>query len=225
MPRRCASARRSRGRRAVVCIGMNYAAHAAESGSAPPENLVMFMKTPNTVVGPYDDVAIPRGSVEDRLGGRARRRDRPPGLATSTRRPRLARTSPATSSPTTSPSATGSSPSPAGSGRKGKCAPGFNPLGPWLVTPDEVDADDVRLRSWVNGEPRQDSRTADLIFGVDHIVWHLSQYLALEPGDLILTGTPEGVALSGRFPYLAPGDVVELEIDGLGRQRQHVVAA
>ena len=86
--------------------------------------------------------------------------------------------------------------------------------------PDELDADDVRLRSWVNGEPRQDSRTADLIFSIDTIVCDLSRHLRLEPGDLILTGTPEGVALSGRFPYLRPGDVVEVEIEGLGRQRQ-----
>jgi 2,4-didehydro-3-deoxy-L-rhamnonate hydrolase len=77
----------------------------------------------------------------------------------------------------------------------------------------------------VNGEPRQDSRTSDLIFGIEVIVWQLSRFLALEPGDLILTGTPEGVALSGRFPYLAAGDVVELEIEGLGRQRQRFVAA
>jgi 2-keto-4-pentenoate hydratase/2-oxohepta-3-ene-1,7-dioic acid hydratase in catechol pathway len=107
---------------------------------------------------------------------------------------------------------------------KGKSAPGFCPTGPWLVTADEIDASNVRLRSSVNGQPRQDSRTSDLIFGIGHIVWELSQVLALEPGDLVLTGTPEGVALSGRFPYLAPGDVVELEIDGLGRQRQLVVA-
>jgi 2-keto-4-pentenoate hydratase/2-oxohepta-3-ene-1,7-dioic acid hydratase in catechol pathway len=107
---------------------------------------------------------------------------------------------------------------------KGKCAPGFNPTGPWLVTSDEVDSRALSLRSWVNGEPRQDSRTEDMIFDVEHIVWHLSQYLALEPGDLVLTGTPEGVALSGRFPYLRPGDVVEVEITGLGRQRQVMVA-
>ena len=103
---------------------------------------------------------------------------------------------------------------------KGKSAPGFNPTGPWLVTPDEVDYRALRLRSWVNGEPRQDSSTADLIFDVDYIIWHLSQFLTLEPGDLVLTGTPEGVALSGRFPYLRAGDVCEIEIDGLGRQRQ-----
>jgi 2-keto-4-pentenoate hydratase/2-oxohepta-3-ene-1,7-dioic acid hydratase in catechol pathway len=102
---------------------------------------------------------------------------------------------------------------------KGKCCAGFTPTGPWLVTPDEVDHHDLRLRSWVNGEPRQDSSTADLIFDVDFLIWHLSQYLVLEPGDLLLTGTPEGVALSGRFPYLGAGDVVEVEIEGIGRQR------
>ena len=79
--------------------------------------------------------------------------------------------------------------------------------------------DSCRLRSWVNGEPRQDSSTADLIFGVEEIVHTLSQYMVLEPGDLVLTGTPAGVALSGRFPYLGVGDVVEVEIEGLGRQR------
>jgi len=88
-----------------------------------------------------------------------------------------------------------------------------------------VDAQRLRLRSWVNGEPRQDSSTADMVFSVVELVHHLSQYLVLEPGDLIITGTPEGVAMSGRFPYLKSGDVVELEIDGLGRQRQTVVAA
>jgi 2-keto-4-pentenoate hydratase/2-oxohepta-3-ene-1,7-dioic acid hydratase in catechol pathway len=88
------------------------------------------------------------------------------------------------------------------------------------VTPDEVDARDLRLRSWVNGEIRQDSSTRDLIFGVEQVIYDLSQFLVLEPGDLVCTGTPEGVALSGRFPYLKAGDVVELEVAGLGRQRQ-----
>jgi 2-keto-4-pentenoate hydratase/2-oxohepta-3-ene-1,7-dioic acid hydratase in catechol pathway len=208
---------------AVYCIGMNYAAHAAESGSAPPENLVMFMKSPNTVVGPYDDVAIPPGSVKTDwevelavvIGARASYLASPDdarahiaGFAVandlSERDWQLAVSG--------------------GQWSKGKSGPGFCPLGPWLATADEIDADDVRLRSRVNGEPRQDSRTADLIFGIDRIVWELSRHLVLEPGDLILTGTPEGVALSGRFPYLAPGDVVELEIDGLGRQQQNVVA-
>ena len=209
---------------AVYCIGMNYAAHAAESGSAPPEHLVMFMKSPNTVVGPYDDVAIPRGSSktdwEVELGvviGRrasylaspAEAREHIAGYVTandlSERDWQLAVSG--------------------GQWSKGKSAPGFCPTGPWLVTDDEIDADDVRLTSFVNDEPRQDSRTSDLIFGIDRIVHELSQVLVLEPGDLILTGTPEGVALSGRFPYLTAGDLVELEIEGLGRQRQLVVSA
>lgn len=208
---------------AVVCIGMNYAAHAAESGAAPPEQPVIFLKTPNTVGGPNDPVPIPRGSTktdwEVELGvviGRAasyldspaQSLDHIAGFVVaddlSERDFQMAVSG--------------------GQWSKGKCAPGFNPTGPWLVTPDEVDHRALGLRSWVNGKPRQDSTTADMLFDVEFIVWHLSQYMALEPGDLILTGTPEGVALSGRFPYLRAGDVVEIEIDGLGRQRHEMVA-
>ncbi|WP_203137054.1 fumarylacetoacetate hydrolase family protein [Microbacterium sp. JZ31] len=207
---------------AVYCVGMNYAAHAAESGARPPENLVMFMKAPNTVVGPYDDVAIPSGSEKtdwevelgivigrraSYLGSRDEALEHVAGFVLAndlSERAWQLETS-------------------GGQWGKGKSAPGFSPTGPWLVTPDEVDWSDLRLRSFVNGEPRQDSSTADLIFDVPYIVWHLSQHLALEPGDLILTGTPEGVALSGRFPYLRRGDVVELSIDGLGAQRQVMV--
>jgi 2,4-diketo-3-deoxy-L-fuconate hydrolase len=209
---------------AVYCIGMNYAAHAAESGSAPPTQLVMFMKAPNTIVGPFDEVAIPRDSAKTDwevelgivIGRRASYLDSPAEARShiagyvvandlSERDWQLTRSG--------------------GQWSKGKSAPGFCPTGPWLVTGEEIDASDLRLRSFVNGEPRQDSRTSDLIFGIETIVFELSQVLALEPGDLVLTGTPEGVALSGRFPYLSPGDVVELEIDGLGRQRQRYVAA
>ncbi|MEO6117064.1 MAG: fumarylacetoacetate hydrolase family protein, partial [Pseudolysinimonas sp.] len=107
---------------------------------------------------------------------------------------------------------------------KGKSAPGFCPVGPWLVTPDEVNDSDLHVQSWVNGEPRQDSSTTDFIFDVDTIIYELSQYLTLEPGDLILTGTPAGVGLSGRFPYLKAGDVVEIEVAGLGHQRQEYLA-
>jgi 2,4-didehydro-3-deoxy-L-rhamnonate hydrolase len=204
---------------AVVCIGMNYAAHAAESGSAPPEIPILFLKTPNTVVGPNDTVEIPRGSEKTDwevelgvvIGRRASYLDSPDDSAAHTAGFVIAND---VSERDFQLAVSG------GQWSKGKCAPGFNPTGPLLVTPDEVDHRGLRLRSWVNGEPRQDSTTADMIFGVDHIIWHLSQYMALEPGDLVLTGTPEGVALSGRFPYLSPGDVVELEIDGLGRQRQ-----
>jgi 2,4-didehydro-3-deoxy-L-rhamnonate hydrolase len=209
---------------AVYCIGMNYAAHAAESGSEPPSRLVMFMKAPNTVIGPFDDVEIPPGSVktdwEVELGiviGRRANRLASPGESDShiagyvvandlsERDWQLAQSG--------------------GQWSKGKSAPGFCPTGPWLVTGDEVDAGDLRLTSSVNGEPRQDSRTSDLIFGIETIVFELSRVLALEPGDVVLTGTPEGVALSGRFPYLSAGDVVELEVEGLGRQRQRFVAS
>lgn len=207
---------------AVVCIGMNYAAHAAESGSAPPEIPIMFLKTPNTVVGPNDDVRIPRGSTKTDwevelgvvIGERTSYLESPEDALG-----RIAGfvTANDVSERDFQMAASG------GQWSKGKCAPGFNPTGPWLVTPDEVDAGALRLRSWVNGEPRQDSSTADLIFDVATVIWHLSQYLQLEAGDLVLTGTPEGVALSGRFPYLAPGDVCEVEIEGLGRQRQRFV--
>lgn len=208
---------------AVVCIGMNYAAHAAESGAEPPEMPIIFLKTPNTVMGPDDPVTIPPGSLktdwEVELGVVVGRRasyltSREESLShvagfvvcndLSERRYQLEVSG--------------------GQWGKGKSSPGFCPTGPWLVTPDEVDHRALRLRSWVNGEPRQDSSTADMVFDVEHLVWDLSQYLTLEPGDLILTGTPQGVALSGRFPYLAAGDVVELEIEGLGRQRQQMVA-
>jgi 2,4-didehydro-3-deoxy-L-rhamnonate hydrolase len=209
---------------AVVCIGLNYAAHAAESGAAPPEHPVVFLKTPNTVGGPDDPVAIPRGST---------RTDWEVELAVVIGRHASYLGSPAESLGHVAGFVVANDLSErdfqlvvsGGQWSKGKCAPGFSPTGPWLVTPDEVDHRALGLRSWVNGEPRQDSTTADMIFDVDFLVWHLSQYMALEPGDLVLTGTPEGVALSGRFPYLRAGDVVELEIDGLGRQRHEMVAA
>ena len=207
---------------AVVCIGMNYAAHAAESGSTPPEVPIIFLKTPNTVVGPYDDVMIPRGSTKTDwevelgivIGRRAAYLDSAEDSLGHVAGFVLAND---LSEREFQLEVSG------GQWSKGKSAPGFSPLGPWLVTPDEVDHQKVALRSWVNGEPRQDSNTADQIFGVAHVIHHLSQYLTLEPGDVVLTGTPEGVALSGRFPYLAAGDVVEVEIDSLGRQRQVMV--
>jgi 2-keto-4-pentenoate hydratase/2-oxohepta-3-ene-1,7-dioic acid hydratase in catechol pathway len=208
---------------AVLCIGMNYAAHAAESGAQPPVDPVLFLKTPNTVVGPYDDVQIPRGSTTT---------DWEVELGVVIGRPALYLDSPAEALDHVAGFVVANDVSErtfqlqisGGQWSKGKIAPGFSPVGPWLVTPDEVEHQALRLRSWVNGEARQDSSTADQIFDVATIVHHLSQFTALEPGDLVLTGTPEGVAMSGRFPYLAEGDVVEMEIDGLGRQRQDMVA-
>ena len=208
---------------AVICIGMNYAAHAAESGSEPPTRTVIFFKHPNTVVGPYDDVLLPPGSSKTDwevelaavIGTRARYLASPSealahvaGFAVSNdvseREYQLEISG--------------------GQWSKGKSSETFNPLGPWLVRASDVgDGSGLGLSSFVNGEPRQDSTSSDLIFNVAQIVYDLSQYMVLEPGDLINTGTPQGVALSGRFPYLGAGDVMELEIDGLGRQRQAVV--
>src|SRR4051794_7818904 len=195
---------------AVYCIGMNYAAHAAESGAEPPSVPIVFHKAPNTVVGPNDDVAIPRNSTKTDwevelgvvIGRRASYLQTPEEAADhiagfvvvndlSEREFQLEISG--------------------GQWSKGKSCAGFCPTGPYLVTPDEVDYGNLRLASWVNGEIRQSSTTADLIFDVDTVVHHLSQFVVLEPGDLICTGTPEGVALSGRFPYLTVGDVVELE--------------
>ncbi|GAA1446000.1 fumarylacetoacetate hydrolase family protein [Leifsonia poae] len=210
---------------AVICIGMNYAAHARESGSEPPTDIVVFYKHPNTVVGPNDTVLVPPGSVTTDwevelaavIGRRARYLASPAeALAhiagftvandVSEREYQLQRS--------------------LGQWSKGKSFETFNPLGPWLVPTAQVgDGSGLGIWSRVNGEPRQSSTTSDLIFGVAEIVYRLSQFMVLEPGDLINTGTPEGVGLSGRFPYLAPGDVVELGIDGLGEQRTTVRAA
>jgi 2-keto-4-pentenoate hydratase/2-oxohepta-3-ene-1,7-dioic acid hydratase in catechol pathway len=204
---------------AVICVGQNYAAHAAESGAQPPTTPIIFHKHPNTVVGPDDDVLVPPGATKVDwevelavvIGSRARylpdRESAAAHIAGFT-------VSNDVSERTYQLEESG------GQWSKGKSCETFNPLGPWLVTPDDVEPGDLRLQSWVNGEPRQESSTADMIFDVHHLIWHLSHYLVLEPGDVINTGTPQGVALSGRFPYLRAGDVMDLEIQGLGHQRQ-----
>ena len=209
---------------AVLCIGQNYAAHAAESGSAAPEVPILFYKHPNTVVGPFDDVAVPRGATQVDweielgvvIGKRARYLSSPDealdyvaGYVTSND----------VSERAFQKEHSG------GQWSKGKSAETFNPLGPALVPADEVDPQNLRLWSNVNGEPRQNSSTADMVFTVAELIHNLSQYLVLEPGDLVNTGTPEGVAMSGRFPYLVAGDIMELGIDGLGAGRQRLVAA
>jgi 2-keto-4-pentenoate hydratase/2-oxohepta-3-ene-1,7-dioic acid hydratase in catechol pathway len=208
---------------AVVCVGMNYAAHAAESGAAPPQQPVIFYKHPNTVVGPNDDVILPRGAAkvdwEVELG-----------VVIGTRAHYLASPEEAFAhiagyvlSNDVSERALQLEVS-GGQWSKGKSCETFNPLGPWLVPVEDIgNPQALGLRSWVNGEARQDSNTSDMLFSVAQLVYDISQYTVLEPGDLVNTGTPEGVALSGRFPYLSVDDVVEIEIDGLGRQRQVVV--
>lgn len=206
----------------VLCIGMNYAAHAAETGAAPPEHPVMFYKAPNTVVGPDDEILNPRGATKLDwevelaviMGRRARYLNSPDqaldhiaGYAISND----------LSERTLQLDTSG------GQWSKGKSCETFNPLGPWLVTADELDDPQaLGLRSWVNGQPRQNSSTKDMIFPVAELIYQLSQVTVLDPGDVINSGTPQGVALAGRHPYLSPGDVIDLEIDGLGHQRQQV---
>lgn len=209
---------------AVLCIGQNYAAHAAESGAEPPAVPILFHKHPNTVVGPHDEVEIPPGAQkvdwEVELGvvigaeaaylpDEQSALDVIAGYVTShdlsERDYQLAESG--------------------GQWSKGKNSRGFNPLGPALIPAGDVDPQALRLWSTVNGEPRQDSSTADMIFSVAQIIQHLSQYMVLSPGDLINTGTPQGVALSGRFPYLQAGDVAEVGIDGLGAQSTRFIPA
>lgn len=206
---------------AIVCIGQNYAAHAAESGSAPPEHPIVFFKHPNTLVGPNDDILLPPGAEKVDwevelavvIGRRAR--------YLQTDEEALACIAGFAVSDDVSERAWQLDVS-GGQWSKGKSAETFNPLGPELVTPDEVDHTGLRLASWVDDVPRQDSNTADLIFGVATLIRDLSQYLVLEPGDIVNTGTPEGVALSGRFPYLVEGNTVRVAIEGLGEQRSRV---
>jgi 2-keto-4-pentenoate hydratase/2-oxohepta-3-ene-1,7-dioic acid hydratase in catechol pathway len=204
----------------IVCIGLNYRDHAAETGAAIPGEPVVFLKTPDTVVGPDDTVLVPRRSTKTDyevelavvIGSEARYLDSPDDAIScvagyaishdvSEREFQIER---------------------GGQWDKGKNCETFNPFGPWIRTADEVaNPQELGLRLWVNGELRQDGSTKDMIFEVAHVVWYLSQFMVLRPGDVINTGTPAGVAM-GRpdSPYLRAGDVVELEIDGLGRQRQ-----
>ncbi|WP_037607787.1 fumarylacetoacetate hydrolase family protein [Streptacidiphilus rugosus] len=204
----------------VVCIGLNYSDHAAETGAAIPAEPVVFMKAPDTVVGPDDEVLVPRGSEKTDyeielavvIGAEARYLASPEDAAAviagytitndvSEREWQLER---------------------GGTWDKGKSCETFNPMGPWLVTSDEVaDPQALGLRLRVNGELRQNGSTANMIFGVHHVVWYLSQFMVLHPGDVVNTGTPAGVAMgTPGQPWLRPGDVMHLEIDGLGAQRQ-----
>jgi len=206
----------------VVCIGLNYAVHAQESGMALPDEPVVFFKAPGTVVGPDDDVLIPVGGTKTDwevelgvvIGATGRYLDTEQDAASivagycvshdvSERHFQLER---------------------GGQWVKGKSCETFNPLGPWLVTPDEVpDPQRLQLHLSVNGETRQEGSTASMIFPVLEVVRYLSQFMVLEPGDLINTGTPPGVGMGMTPPqYLSEGDVVELSIEGLGSQRQQV---
>ncbi len=206
-----------------VAVGLNYADHAAESGMAVPKEPVLFTKAPSCIVGPNDDVVIPKGSTKTDwevelamvIGTRASYVSELQALAhvagycvcndVSEREFQLERS---------------------GQWVKGKSAPTFGPLGPWLVTPDEIE-DMQKLNLWldVNGERMQTGSTATMIFNVKQLVSYISHFMILEPGDVITTGTPPGVGQGKKPPrFLKPGDTVSLGVDGLGRQAQRVVA-
>ncbi len=208
----------------IICVGLNYSDHAAETGQAVPSEPILFTKSPNTLVGPNDDVRIPRGSTKPDwevelgivIGKRTsyldsvdQARDHIAGWTlvndVSERAYQLER---------------------GGQWLKGKSAETFNPAGPYLVTQDDIaDVNDLGMWLDVNGTRRQTGSTSTMIFDPYFIVHYISQFMVLEPGDLINTGTPPGVGMGFRPEvWLQAGDVMELGIDGLGTQRQNVLA-
>ncbi|UYN83506.1 MAG: fumarylacetoacetate hydrolase family protein [Microcella sp.] len=207
----------------IICIGLNYSDHAAESGMPVPDEPILFTKSPNTMVGPNDNVIMPRGATkldwEVELGivigrrtsylkSREQAADAIAGYVlvndVSERAFQLER---------------------GGQWLKGKSAETFNPTGPWLATPDELEVMNLGMSLDVNDERRQTGSTSTMVFDPLTIVHYVSQFMVLEPGDLINTGTPPGVGLGMTPPtYLQIGDTMRLSIDGLGTQHQRVVA-
>ena len=204
----------------VICIGLNYSDHAAESGMPPPTEPIIFMKASNTVIGPYDDVVIPRGSEKTDweielgvvIGKNARlltSADQSPEYIAgfcicndvSERAYQLER---------------------GGQWTKGKSCDTFNPTGPYLATADEIgNINNLSMTLDVNEQRMQDGNSKYMIFDINHLVFYLSQFMTLEAGDMISTGTPPGVGLGQKPPrYLRPGDIMELTITGLGSQKQ-----
>ena len=209
----------------VLAIGLNYSDHAAETGQPVPTEPIVFNKAPNTVVGPFDTVYVPRGSTkcdwEVELGVVVGRRCRYVGSVAEAEESIAGYVLVHDVSERSFQMERG------GQWVKGKSAETFNPCGPWLATRDEID-DVLALSMWldVNGERRQTGSTSSMIFPPAYLVHYLSQFMVLEPGDLIDTGTPPGVGLGMDPPqFLSPGDVVELGVDGLGTQRQVFEAA
>jgi 2-keto-4-pentenoate hydratase/2-oxohepta-3-ene-1,7-dioic acid hydratase in catechol pathway len=209
----------------IVCIGLNYRQHAVESGAEIPTEPVVFLKASNTIVGPNDEVVIPRNSVKT---------DWEVELAVVINNTASYLESPADAAACIAGYAISNDVSErefqlerGGQWDKGKSCATFNPLGPWITTSDEID-DPQRLNMYldVNDQRLQSANTSDMIFPVNYIVWYLSQFMVLEPGDVINTGTPSGVGLGLRPPrYLVPGDRMQLAIEGLGVQTLRVVAA
>jgi len=206
----------------VICIGLNYLKHALETGATPPPEPVVFMKAPDTVIGGFDDIVVPKNSmktdyevevcvvigkdalylesvdqVKDHILGYTISQD------VSERHWQIERS---------------------GQWVKGKSFPTFNPMGPWIVTADSFDPSDVRLWCTIDGETRQDSRTSDLIFGIDHCIWYITQFMELKAGDVINTGTPQGVGMGFKPErYIHGGEIIETGVDGLGTIRSRVV--
>jgi 2,4-diketo-3-deoxy-L-fuconate hydrolase len=208
----------------ILCIGLNYRDHAAETGQAVPAEPILFTKSPNTLVGPYDDVRIPRGSTKTDWEVEL-------GVVIGTRASYLNDESAAAAAiagylVVNDVSERAFQTERGGQWSKGKSAETFNPAGPWLVTPDEIpDVLSLGMTLDVNGTRRQTGSTSTMVFSPAFIVHYLSQFLVLEPGDLINTGTPPGVGMGFKPPvFLQPGDVMDLAIDRLGAQRQTVVA-
>ena len=206
-----------------ICVGLNYAAHARESGLEPPTSPVLFSKATSAICGPYDDVVIPKGSEKSDwevelafvIGKKASYVSETEAMNyvagylvhndVSERAFQLEH---------------------GGQWVKGKGADTFAPLGPWLVTKDEIsDPNNLDLWLKLNGETLQNSTTSDFIFDIAYVISYISQYMSLWPGDVISTGTPAGVGLGLKPPrYLKPGDVMELSVEGLGISRQRAVA-
>ena len=207
----------------VICVGMNYLKHIAETNGATPAEPVIFMKAPDSVIGPNDEIVIPPNSTHT---------DYEVELAIVIGRRALYLASPAESQSHILGYSISQDVSErhwqierSGQWVKGKSFPTFNPIGPCIVTPDEIDPNDLRLWCNVDGEIRQDSRTSDLLFGLDHIVWYISQFMELFPGDIINTGTPSGVGLGFKPPkYLHAGQVVSTGIEGIGEMSSRVIA-
>jgi 2-keto-4-pentenoate hydratase/2-oxohepta-3-ene-1,7-dioic acid hydratase in catechol pathway len=206
----------------VICVGLNYIAHIAETGADTPKEPVIFMKAPDSVIGPNDDIVIPPNSTATDyevelaivIGKRALYLDSPKASAShilgytisqdvSERHWQIERS---------------------GQWVKGKSFPTFNPIGPVIVSSDSIDPHNLRLWCEVDGVMKQDSNTNDLLFGIDHIVWYISQFMELFPGDVINTGTPFGVGLGFKPPvYLHGGQKVRTGIDGIGEIRNNCV--
>jgi 2-keto-4-pentenoate hydratase/2-oxohepta-3-ene-1,7-dioic acid hydratase in catechol pathway len=205
-----------------IAIGLNYADHAAEAGMPLPKEPIIFNKAPSSICGPNDNTMIPKDSSKLDyeielgivIGSRARYLNQERALDAvagyclandvSEREFQIER---------------------AGQWTKGKGCETFGPIGPWLVTKDEIkDPQNLNMALTVNGEVRQKGSTKTMVFGAAHIVWYCSQFMVMEPGDVIVTGTPPGVALGMKPPkFLKAGDIVRLTMDGLGEQTQRVV--